>query len=706
MGKNLSILVLLLFLSGAVYAQDNDSPDTTKYKTETIEVYDEYKGINLKETPGSIDIVTEHDFDRNNGIHLMNTINLIPGIKMEMRTATSGTRILMRGYGTQTNFNGYGYKAYLNNIPLTDADGTTTLDDIDFTTIGKMEILKGPFSSLYGMGIGGVINMQTEKAPNGTTLREDFTGGSYGLYRSNTMVEMGTPKTNLFLNYGWQSYESFRIHNKSLKNFMTANGYLYSDPNRKVSIYFNYTNSDDQLAGQVDSIQFINDPDTAEVAYLKNDAHIQIESEKIGVAHDYNFSKVFSNSSSVFVGGFTLDQPFAVGLNRSNKVKFGGRTSFIYKPMLGKIPSRFIFGAEVLRNINYQKSYGYVNQQITGTRSDLEVKPMVYFAFLQTEFNFTPNTQLVAGASVNFVEYDITDNIPQSSTHNNTTGYKSFDPVLTPRIALNQLLSKDVSVYASFSQGYAPPSTNQVVIPEIGQVNTDLVPEKGTSYEIGSKGSFMNQQFNYSIALYYMQVTNKLVPETFSATSTTPMYTTTVNAGEVKYQGVEASIFYDWFGKPRSFFSHIRPYLTYTYNDAENVDFKNNNNNDSTTIDYSGLKVSGVPPHLLNAGLDVETHFGGYFYTSYSYTAEYPIVLDNSHIAEAYGLLNMKLGYKKQLDKNWILNIFAGSDNMTSEKYPAMVFINLSAPPGQLPKFFNPGPKITFYGGASLNYNF
>ena len=66
----------------------------------------------------------------------------------------------------------------------------------------------------------------------------------------------------------------------------------------------------------------------------------------------------------------------------------------------------------------------------------------------------------------------------------------------------------------------------------------------------------------------------------------------------------------------------------------------------------------------------------------------------------------MKLGYKKQLDKNWILNIFAGSDNMTSEKYPAMVFINLSAPPGQLPKFFNPGTKITFYGGASLNYNF
>jgi len=120
-------------------------------------------------TAGSIGTITPRDFDRNSGIHLQNSLNLIPGVRAEMKTVTAGTRIVIRGYGNQTNTNGIGYKAYLNGIPLTDADGTTILDDVDFDNLGRVEVFKGPSSSIFGTGIGGVVTMFNQKAEQGTS---------------------------------------------------------------------------------------------------------------------------------------------------------------------------------------------------------------------------------------------------------------------------------------------------------------------------------------------------------------------------------------------------------------------------------------------------------------------------------------------------------------------------------------------------------
>ncbi|HAP06793.1 MAG TPA: hypothetical protein DCR20_03130, partial [Planctomycetaceae bacterium] len=58
-----------------------------------------------------------------------------------------------------SNFDGQGYKVYLNGIPVTDAEGITTMDDIDFGAIGNAEIVKGPAGTLYGQAIAGAVNL-------------------------------------------------------------------------------------------------------------------------------------------------------------------------------------------------------------------------------------------------------------------------------------------------------------------------------------------------------------------------------------------------------------------------------------------------------------------------------------------------------------------------------------------------------------------
>ncbi|MBX7044403.1 MAG: TonB-dependent receptor [Ignavibacteria bacterium] len=700
--QTLLLFILMLFSASILKAQDADT--TKNYQTGEIDVIGLINGLKPVEIPQSVGVLTGRDLNRTNGIHLMNTINMIPGVRMEMRTTTAGTRIVIRGYGNQTNFNGIGYKAYFNDIPLTDADGTTIMDDIDFTTLGRIEVFKGPSSSVYGTGIGGVVKLTTEKAPYGTSVRQMVEGGRYGLFRTNTSVSLGTSKSNLWLNYGHQQEEGFRIHGNSNKNFVTLNGTLYSDNKQTVSIFGNYTYSYDYLSGQVDSNNFYANPDTAEVAYLRNDAHINIESSMIGLSHDYKFCNTFSNVTSMFAEGFTLDQPFAAGLNRTSKQKFGGRTTFTFSPMMGSVKTKFMFGGEYLKNISFNKSYALANNVLGAMTSDIEIRPEQSNVFLQADLGFTKSTTLTLGASYNMVRYDIAD-MRVATGYINKSGSKKFDGVFTPRVALNQIINDKMSVYASFSQGYSAPTTGSVVN-AIGQVNTELKPELANSYEIGTKGSLMKGRFTYEIAGYMMDVKDKLVSQNVAASGTTPSYTVTVNAGKVRYQGVEVGINADITPEKSSFFSLIRPFLSYTYTNAYNVDFKLNVSDTTAAGNLNDKKVSGIAPHLLNVGLDIDTKPGVYLNGTFMFVDKMPISFDNFRNADSYNTLNAKLGFKRALGKNYMLDLFAGADNLTSAKYSQMIFINLT-PQSASTKYFNPAPQSpTWYAGASLRYTF
>ncbi len=663
----------------------------------------------ILETPGSVGMISTVDFQRNNGIHLQNTLNLIPGVKMEMRTTAAGTRIVLRGYGNSTNFNGVGYKAYLNDMPLTDADGTTFLDDVDFTVLSRVDVLKGPASSLYGTGIGGVVNMQTERAPSGSTsLVQNVMGGSYGLFRTNTALKAGTDNANIYLNYGHQTYDGFRTHGRSLKDFLTMNGDFFASDKQTASVFVSYANSYDLLSGQVDSLQLINSPEIAEAPYIANNANIKTESVRAGFSHEYRFSPEFSNKSSIFSTGTIIDQPFAAGVNKTSKVKFGARSVFAYNASLGSMDAKFTGGVEFLKNFNFQKSYGLTNSILGALRSDLEVQAMQYSVFAQAEVNITPTTLLTAGASANFIEYNITDMRAATTTplYINQSGYKRFAPVVTPRVALTQIVNDELSVYASVSQGYSPPGTGQIVISQIGLVNLDLKPETALSLEIGSKGSLFGKALTYEVAFFSMAVTDKLIPQNFPAVGTTPAYAITTNAGKVQHTGLELALSYA-YAPASDVITLIRPFVTYTYSNFTYTDFKSNNNGDKTTVDYSGNKLVGIAPNLVNGGVDVETSFGAYLNTTLMFVDTMPITNDNRYNADAYTLLNAKAGWRGKLSEHFGLDVFAGSDNITGAKYSSLIFLNLTAAAGQTqPLFFNPGPKATVYGGLSLRYTF
>src|SRR5437868_5941482 len=130
-------IFLLSVISFSTVSLSVNAQVTTKDTTQTLNTVqvtgwsNGQKGNQL-DIARSIGMLTPVDFHRNNGLSLANSLNLIPGVVMGSRSTFGGQRISIRGYGNNTNFNGQGVQVLLNNIPVTDATGTTILDDVDF----------------------------------------------------------------------------------------------------------------------------------------------------------------------------------------------------------------------------------------------------------------------------------------------------------------------------------------------------------------------------------------------------------------------------------------------------------------------------------------------------------------------------------------------------------------------------------------------
>ncbi|HET7321312.1 MAG TPA: TonB-dependent receptor, partial [Longimicrobiaceae bacterium] len=273
------------------------------------------------ERPQSVTTLTPHELNRSTGLFLRESLNLTPGVRLQSRTMAGGQTLTIRGYGTgddSNNFIGSGYKAYYNGIPITDAEGQTILDDVDFASLGSVQVIRGPASSIYGGGIGGVVELNTAlPSEEGTTLSLETLGGSYGLLRSTARLGHVSDGATTLLSYGHQSYDSYRIHSASKKDFGTFLGEFRPSDRQTVSTFVSYANSRDLRAGELDSLQFFREENTGEPPYLSNNARQEIESFRVGVTDRYRLSDRLESAATAFYTGSTRTDVYAVGLNSS-----------------------------------------------------------------------------------------------------------------------------------------------------------------------------------------------------------------------------------------------------------------------------------------------------------------------------------------------------------------------------------------------------
>jgi iron complex outermembrane receptor protein len=660
----------------------------------------------------SITMLSPRALNRSSGLFLEQALNLTPGIRMQRRTMGGGQTITIRGYrndGDGGNFIGTGYKAYINGIPITDATGETVLDDIDMASLGRVEVVRGPASTIYGGGIGGVVNLYTAEPHRlGVSVLEKATGGSDGLFRTDTRLQHVSDHATATLSYGHQGYDSYRIHSASRKDHGTFLGNFRPSDRERISTFVTYGHSRDLRAGELDSASFFQELNTGEDRYINNDAHQDVEMFRAGVTHSYQMSDHVQNVASASFSGGTLEDVYAAGLNSKSTQNFGARMVFNTDVTAGTLPLHGVTGGEFQKTNRFAQGYGLKDAVLGAMRSDVETHTMQSNLFTQWAASLPADFTLTAGASLNFLEYSISDRMASSANpaHLDGSGRKTFDPVVTPRVALRKMFTPNISAYANVSQGYSPPSSDDAIISYTGEPNAGLKPERATQYEVGSKGNLLGNRLSYQVALFDLKVKDKLRSQAVFDVDGTVLYSYTVNAGDQSDKGLELATSYALVDNPANVLSSVRPFVSYTYSDFTYDKFKSDDNNDANTVDYTGKHVAGVSKNVFTIGVDAALRSGLYMNATYQHTDDLPITYDNAHWAPGYSLLNAKVGFAHDVGNQFNLNAFVGGNNLGGSRYYTQVFLNHKWDTQAAPHMYLPGPyDATYYGGVSVTYS-
>ena len=266
--------------------------------------------------------------------------------------------------------------------------------------------------------------------------------------------------------------------------------------------------------------------------------------------------------------------------------------------------------------------------------------------------------------------------------------HKTFDPVLVPRLSLLKKLGDNYSVYVSVSNGYSPPTIDEIV-PSTGVFNGDLEAEKGTNYEVGTRGEIVKQKLYVEAAAYLFNLSNTIVSRRDASGADY-----FVKTGETDQQGYELSVNYYPVRSSENFFQEIKCWSNYTHIDAKFKTYQQGNN------DYSGKKLTGTPPNVFVLGADIVTMPGIYVNVTYSYTDLIPLNDANTFFGTQYNLFFGRVGYKHSFSKTLQGEIYCAYDKSFNTPYGLGNDLNAAGN-----RFYNPSAPENFAGAIKLRFN-
>lgn len=720
------ITILLTILNFAfVFSQKQTitlEPVIIKGRKKNIKELNEFK-----KHAQSTEVLNDYELNRNNPAFIEQSLNTMSGVQVDKRTQIGGQRIVIRGYGNDQKFNNWGIKAYFNNMPLTSADGTTILDDIDFSIIDNVEVIKGPASSQYGAGVGGTIRFYV-KPPieEGLSLEQKTTFGSFNLFQSSTKINYKKDKKSMFINYGHIESNGYRPHGGSLKNFLSYNGEFVISDKEKLSLFLGYNNSYEQVAGQISYGDYYAGIDLGNSAYIKKNAGNSIASTRLGLSYESQFSSNFKNSTTLFYYSSDFERIAAGAYEVSKNPNYGLRSVFSWKKDISlKWKNEISFGTEIQQSTSLISNYRFLGTDDSNPLLVSNISKASYFSYVNNQFgvffedrvDYNPyNLSFVFGLSANNVKFNRKDLFAMPgliTDYNKDLSFnKSFKTVFNPHIAIQKSIKNQI-INLSYSFGYNSPTAATSFISAINQTNDNLVAEKAKMIDFSVHGLLFDTKFDYQIALFDMQIENKLTQLSAINPQGGAAYTYWANTGNQQNKGIELSLGYVYELSKDSFLKTIQPFTSLSINDFKYKNFQTKIGNNIE--DYTNKMVVGVPNSKYSLGLDFKFKNGLYFQNTFNRVGNVYTDFANTNSVKGFEQFNSKVGYQKEfMNKRFSMDIYFAGNNLTNKINYTFLFLgnNIndsdvgSNYPAGVPTDVNPGAsKAYYFGGVNLKYS-
>ncbi|RTZ11198.1 TonB-dependent receptor [Flavobacterium sp. GSP27] len=687
-------LSFLLFLCSVFTVFGQIKKDTIALSEITL------KGSPIKNAPqntaSSVSVITTADINKSDGIILTPVLNKIPGVTMQ-QGALNTNRITIRGIGARSQYGTNKIKAYFDGIPLSSGDGETTIDDIDLASIEKIEIIKGPNSTSFGSGLGGVIQLFSRETP----LLESFgkstvTFGSFGLLQNRLSAGYSDSKTNVFASFTDLQSEGFRENSSYDRKSFNLHAKQKINSKGSFSFLGTFTRLKAFIPSSINETDLKNNPEKAAATWAAAQGFESYDKFMLGLGYDHQFSEKWSLQTSIFSNFKDAYEPRPFDILDEKTSSLGLRSNVNYKDQLFSLPFELSFGTELLTEKYAYSLFKnlYKSQPGQGSLKGDEfssVKQNRNYSnyFLQMELWISEKLHLETGVAFNTTKYSLKDIF-----ENNSEAQKmpfTFGNVWSPRIGFSYKVSKGKNIFTSVSKGFSVPSVAETLTPE-GQINTNLKPEVGWNYELGFKGNWLKNKIYTEVTFYSTQIENLLV-----ARRTANDQFVGINAGSSSHSGLEFLVNYKLFELTQF---QMTSYFSGAVNTFKFKEFLDGD------ADYSGNQLTGVPEKQFNFGVDLTTKNGFGVNTSFRTISKISLNDSNTKYSERYSLLDIKTTSVFTIFKILKTELNAGINNALGTKYAANILPNAVGFGTATPRYFYPGNPVNFYGGFSVAFLF
>ncbi|MFC1770227.1 TonB-dependent receptor family protein, partial [Nitrospirota bacterium] len=517
----------------------------------------------VEEVSASVSIVTEEDIENSRGWNVGETLENLPGVQAESKNGAYDTHIIIRGAGAKAQYGVREIMIMVDGIPITDPDSLTRLDMVDTSMIKRIEVVKGPNSTLYGANAsGGVINIIT-KSPletQGFSLKTSYGSKNSQAYH---LQYSGSANDKLYyiISGTRRSTDSWRDWNKFDTSQFNARFNYIIDDDSDIDMTLSHTESNFQLPGSLTKEQFDEDPTQQTSDWVHNGRYSDVQ--RLALGYRTELDSGIELITKGYLQKWHHYHPVPTGINDGGSTVFGMDFQSNITHSLFDKESTLSVGISTQRDDKKSDKYIYrdintdiVNGKIVAvtpyTNSDEKGDLMKastntvdkWGIFIQDSIYLKEATILDIGLRYDKASFDINSDVHNKwsyITNNMGTSYFNYVPVsetidikkdwssVSPRVGINHALNDATHVYGSVSTGFQTPTQGEL------ETNIDLAPQKALNYEVGIKGRLENGH-SYDVTTYYTTLKDeviKLMDETGSSYFD--------NAGSTLHKGLEMS---------------------------------------------------------------------------------------------------------------------------------------------------------------------
>lgn len=694
--RHVALPALLLPLIAAAQAADEQTMVVTAAPTTVSEL----------DTPAAVSVVNGDEMRQAAPrVNLSESLGAVPGLQVQNRqNYAQDLQLSIRGFGSRSTYGVRGLRIYVDGIPATMPDGQGQTSNIDIGSVDTIEVLRGPFSALYGNSSGGVINVTSQTGTQPPTVEASSYYGSFGTWhygmKATGAVGDGshagdvdyTVSTNRFTTHG------YRDHSGARKNLANARLGVRINDVSKLTLLLNSVDIKANDAGGLTADEWRDNPRQSPRGDQYN-TRKNTRQTQAGLRYERQLSAQDDLSVMMYAGERKTTQFQSIPRAPQLKPSHAGGVIDLTRHYQG-IDTRLTHRGELLVPVTLTAGLDYEN--MSERRKGYENFVMVNGApqygeqgalrrnernlmwnvdpYLQTQWQLTDKLSLDAGVRYSSVWFDSNDYYitPGNGDDSGDASYHKWLPAGSLKYALTDAWN----VYLSAGRGFETPTINELSYRSDNQsgLNFGLKPSTNDTVEIGSKTRIGNGLF--TAALFQTNTDNEIVVDSSSGGRTSYK-----NAGKTRRQGME-------LGLDQQFGESWRLKAAWTWLDAT---YRTNVCDDASC---NGNRIPGIARNMGYASFGYQPEQGWYAGSDIRYMSDIMANDENTAKAPSWTVVGLTTGYKWSYGR-MDMDLFGRIDNLFDREYVGSVIVNESNG-----RYYEPAPGRNYGIGLNLAWRF